>query len=163
MLVWYSKIVPCAGEQTHIKYRTRSNLQRNDRESNMFVYVKYVRRTLIIKTNQPGLPPSLIRVFAVRTKKAWVLSHPLSAREDADQSGRMPRLIWVFAGHTVILLVLSCLRRLICTCSETKNNLIQHPKLRYQMRFFNNKCKTKRTTGAQTDRNSHPDEQKSKV
>ena len=27
--------------------------------------------------------------------------------EDSDQPGRMPRLIWVFAGRTVILLVLS--------------------------------------------------------
>ena len=27
--------------------------------------------------------------------------------EDSDQTGQMPRLIWVFAGHTVILLVLS--------------------------------------------------------
>ena len=28
--------------------------------------------------------------------------------EDSDQTGRMPWLIWVFAGRTVILLVLSC-------------------------------------------------------
>ena len=28
-------------------------------------------------------------------------------REDSDQTGRMPRLIWVVAGRTVILLVLS--------------------------------------------------------
>ena len=28
--------------------------------------------------------------------------------EDSDQTGRMPRLIWVFAGPTVILLILSC-------------------------------------------------------
>ena len=28
--------------------------------------------------------------------------------EDSDQSGRMPRLIWVFAGRTVTLFVLSC-------------------------------------------------------
>ena len=28
--------------------------------------------------------------------------------EDSDQTGRMPRLIWVFAGRTAILLVLSC-------------------------------------------------------
>ena len=28
--------------------------------------------------------------------------------EDSDQTGRMPRLIWVFAGGTAILLVLSC-------------------------------------------------------
>ena len=29
--------------------------------------------------------------------------------EDSDQTGRMPRLIWVFAGRIHILLVLSCL------------------------------------------------------
>ena len=28
--------------------------------------------------------------------------------EDCDQTGRMPRLIWVFAGRTLILLVLLC-------------------------------------------------------
>ena len=28
--------------------------------------------------------------------------------EDSDQTGQMPRLIWVFAGRTIILLVLSC-------------------------------------------------------
>ena len=31
-------------------------------------------------SNQPGHPPSLIRVFAVRMKKARVLSYPLSAQ-----------------------------------------------------------------------------------
>ena len=31
-------------------------------------------------SDQPGHPPSLIRVFAVRMKKAWVLSDPLSAQ-----------------------------------------------------------------------------------
>ena len=31
-------------------------------------------------SDQPGYPPSLIRVFAVRLKKAWVLSYPLSAQ-----------------------------------------------------------------------------------
>ena len=30
-------------------------------------------------SDQPGHPPSLIRVFAVRMKKHWVLSYPLSA------------------------------------------------------------------------------------
>ena len=30
--------------------------------------------------------------------------------EDSDQNGRMPRLIWVFSGCTVTLLVLSCCR-----------------------------------------------------
>ena len=28
--------------------------------------------------------------------------------QDSDHTGQMPRLIWVFAGHTVTLLVLSC-------------------------------------------------------
>ena len=56
---------------------------------------------------QISLVPRLIRVFAVRLKKAWVLSDPMSASEDSDQTWRMPRLIWVFAGCTVILLVLS--------------------------------------------------------
>ena len=31
-------------------------------------------------SDQPGHPPSLIRVSAVRIKKAWVLSYPLSAQ-----------------------------------------------------------------------------------
>ena len=41
----------------------------------------------------------------------WVAQDPgfLHAdSEDSDQTGRMPRLIWVFAGRTLILLVLSC-------------------------------------------------------
>ena len=32
-------------------------------------------------SDQPGHPPSLIRVFAVRMKKPWVLSYPLSAQQ----------------------------------------------------------------------------------
>ena len=44
-------------------------------------------------SDQPGHPPSLIRIFAVRLKKYWVLCFPLSA-----QQRQMPSLIWVFAG-----------------------------------------------------------------
>ena len=32
-------------------------------------------------SDQPGHPPSLIRVFNVPTKKAWVLNYPLSAQQ----------------------------------------------------------------------------------
>ena len=43
---------------------------------------------------------------------AWRNLEPLATlwahSEDSDQAGRMPRLIWVFAGRTVTLLVLSC-------------------------------------------------------
>ena len=48
-------------------------------------------------SDQPGHPPSLIRVFAVRMKKTWILSYPLSAQ----------RRLCVFAGRTATLLVLS--------------------------------------------------------
>ena len=52
------------------------------------------------KTNQPGHPPSLIRVFACAQ---WVVKDPSflhADSEDSDQTGRMPRLIRVFAGRT---------------------------------------------------------------
>ena len=41
----------------------------------------------------------------------WVAKYPRflhAISKDFDQTGRMPRLIWVFAGRTIILLVLSC-------------------------------------------------------
>ena len=59
-------------------------------------------------SDQPGLPPSLIRVFAVCSmgnSKDPSFLHADS--RDPDETGRMPRLIWVFPGRTVILLVLS--------------------------------------------------------
>ena len=40
-------------------------------------------------------------------RKHWSLATHWAHTEDSDQTGRMPRLIWVFAGRTVILLVLS--------------------------------------------------------
>ena len=43
------------------------------------------------KTNKVTVhPPSLIRVFAVRMKKAWVLSYPLSAQRRLIRLGRCP-------------------------------------------------------------------------
>ena len=50
----------------------------------------------------------------------WVAKDPgfLHAdSEDSDQTERMPRLIWVFAGRTVILLVLSCRGSFYCGAS----------------------------------------------
>ena len=41
----------------------------------------------------------------------WVAKDPSflhADSEDSDQTGRMPRLIWVFAGRTLTLLVLTC-------------------------------------------------------
>ena len=59
-------------------------------------------------SDQPGHPPSLIRVFAVPMKKAQVLSYPLSAQRrlwsDLADCQADPSLRWA----RVILLVLSC-------------------------------------------------------
>ena len=73
-------------------------------------------------SDQPWYPPSLIRVFAVRIKKAWVLSYPLSAQRrlwsdcadaQADLSLRwahrhfvsfvMSRLKWRSLSPTIIM------------------------------------------------------------
>ena len=51
-------------------------------------------------SDPPGHPSSLIRLFAVRLKKHWALDYPWAQNEDIDQTGRLPRLIWVFAART---------------------------------------------------------------
>ena len=58
-------------------------------------------------SDQPGDPLSLIS-HRCPHEETWVLSYPLSAQRVSDQTGRMPRLIWVFARRTLILLSLSC-------------------------------------------------------
>ena len=67
------------------------------------------------KTGQPGHPPSLIRVLAVRMKKAWVLSCPLCAqrrRSDWADAQAELSLRWVhthFVGFVMRRLNLRCL------------------------------------------------------
>ena len=50
-------------------------------------------------------------VWSESSLSAWRKLGPLATNwahsEDSDQTGRMPRLIWVFAGRTLTLLVLS--------------------------------------------------------
>ena len=41
-------------------------------------------------------------------RNLWSLATHWAHSEDTDQTGRMPRLIWVFAGRALILLVLPC-------------------------------------------------------
>ena len=41
-------------------------------------------------------------------RNLWSLATHWAHNEDSDQTGQMPRLIWVFAGRTATLLVLSC-------------------------------------------------------
>ena len=58
-------------------------------------------------SDQPGHQPSLIRVFAVHMKKAWVLSYPLSAQQRLIRLGRLPGWSESSLGAHVSLLVLS--------------------------------------------------------
>ena len=90
-------------------------------------------------SDQPGLPPSLIRVFAVRMKKAWVLSYPLSAQRRLWSDWAEARLIWVFAGPTVILLVLSWGGSYLPTLKWGDIKLsLQTPKLVFATRPYTN-------------------------
>ena len=63
------------------------------------------------KTNKMTVRPQIRPVWSESSLSAWRKLGSLATywahSEDSDQTGRMPRLIWVFAGRTVILLVLS--------------------------------------------------------
>ena len=73
-----------------------------------------------VDSDQPGHPPSLIRVFAVRVKKLWTLSYPLSAQRrlwsDWPRHNKTNKV--TVDGRTVTLLVLSC-RSSYILCSYT--------------------------------------------
>ena len=61
------------------------------------------------QNQQNGIRP----VWSVSSLPAWrklgsLATHSVNS-EDSDQTGWMPRLIWVFTGHTLTLLVLSYL------------------------------------------------------
>ena len=75
-------------------------------------------------SDQPGHPPSLIRVFAVHMKKAWVLSYPLSAQRrlwsDLDAQADLS-LRWAHT-HFVGFVML----RLNCLCNLSENNFIHY-------------------------------------
>ena len=71
-----------------------------------------------VKTNNVVVRPAKTQislgirpVWSESSLSAWRKFGSLATHwahsEDSDQSGRMPRLIWVFAGRSVILLVLS--------------------------------------------------------
>ena len=78
--------------------------------------------------DQPGHPPSLIRVFAVRLKKAWILSYPLSAQRrlwsdwtdaQADLSLLLAHMPFCWSCHDAALICLLS-RRLYHTLCYTR-------------------------------------------
>ena len=97
-------------------------------------------------SDQPGHPPSLIRIFAVRMKKAWVLGYPLSTQHrlwsdwadaQADLSLRWAHMpfFWFFHEAAHFKRVHRCCK-LICSeyCktpknSDTRNNCCNYPKI----------------------------------
>ena len=58
-------------------------------------------------SDQPGHPPSLIRVFAVHMKKAWFFSYPLSTQQRLWSDRADAQADLSLRWDTVILLVLS--------------------------------------------------------
>ena len=69
-----------------------------------------------------GIPP----VWSESSLSAWRKLGSLATHwvhsEDSDKTGRMPRLIWVFTGRTVILLVLSWGRSYMCSAWATNQD-----------------------------------------
>ena len=76
------------------------------------------------KTNEVSVRPAKTQislairpVWSVLLCAQWVAKDPSflhTDSEDSDQTGWMPRLIWVFAGNTTTLLVLSWGGSIIC-------------------------------------------------
>ena len=68
------------------------------------------------KTNKMSVRPAKTQIsLGIRPESSlcaeWVAKDPsflYAVSKDSDKTGRMPRLIWVFAGCTAIWLVLSC-------------------------------------------------------
>ena len=89
----------------------------------VYMYLRYLGPSVCEprhdKTNKMAVRPAKTQislgirpVWSESSLSAWRSIGSLATHwvhsEDSDQTGRMPRLIWVFAGRTLILLVLSC-------------------------------------------------------
>ena len=80
---------------------TKTNEPRHDKTNK--VSVRPAKTQISLGIRPVWLESSLCTHWVA--KDLWFL-HAVS--EDSDQTGRMPRLIWVLAGRTATLLVLSC-------------------------------------------------------
>ena len=81
-------------------------------------------------SDQPGHPPSLIRVFAVRMKKAWVISYSSSAQRrlwsdwadaQADLSLRWAHMPFCWFCHVAAQVYLSSVGQLMKLCTPNLN------------------------------------------
>ena len=74
---------------------------RHDKTNNVTVHPVKTQISL-------GICPVWSESLLSAWKKLGSLATHWVHSEDSDQTGRMPRLVWVFSGCTLILLVLSC-------------------------------------------------------
>ena len=67
---------------------------------------------MVVRPAKTQISLGIRPVWSESSPSAWRKLGSLATHwahsEDSDQTGRMPRLIWVFAGRTLILSVLSC-------------------------------------------------------
>ena len=88
-------------------------------------------------SDQPGHPPSLIRVFAVRMKKAWVLSYPLSAQRrlwsDWADAQADPNLRW---AHSSFCLFCRAVAHLVLTSMINSGGLFYLWCLRQSVQIY---------------------------
>ena len=101
------------------------------------IHSRYYTKPRHDKTNKIAIRPTKTQiglgirpVWSEYLLSAWRKSGSLATHwahsKDSDQTGRMPRLIWVFAWRTVTLLVLSCRgSNFLCALLFKKLNL-QH-------------------------------------
>ena len=116
------------------------NEQRHDKTNEMSVGPA--------KTDQPGHSPSLIRIFAVRMKKAWVLNYLLSAQRrlwsdwaDAQADLSLPWAYTQFAGFVTSQLKFRFFVRCLNACMYV-SFLEDHQQVLKLLSyfFFSNKC-----------------------
>ena len=114
------KILPCGPQSHHYNYWSESYGKKFDMiwySLGMQLVLKgYLSRDMTKPTKRHVRPAKtqinlgICAVWSESSLGAWRKLGSLATHwahsEDSDQTGRMPRLIWVFAGHTVILLVL---------------------------------------------------------
>ena len=96
-------------------------------------------------SDQPGHLPSLIRVFAVRMKKPWVLSYPLSAQRrlwsDWADAHIDLSLCWAhthFIGFVLSRLILFC--RFCCAPTRYNNQFCKSAQLTLLSLPFHKRC-----------------------
>ena len=80
---------------------------------------------LAVRPAKTQISPGIRPVWSESSLSAWRKLGSLATHwahgEDSDQTGRMPRLIWIWTGRTVTLLVLTC--RGSYTCNMVRKHL----------------------------------------